>query len=218
MSNVSNRHTVVPFVSGETKALSDQRLAKIGYKPRGKNAAKFPSVAVSVPQINPADITENVQRLLPYIGTMLEGTQDAIIRSMYEGSNGQLSSVADDDISINACIAFLEAEATGSRLTAEKIKEWFVENLTEPLTVYIAQKLGFDDPNEAQMETIGKNLAAYRDTFAVLSGKMVFLEQKKINSLLMALSMLPEECESDISAKLTAKLQAMNEKPVEDLI
>jgi hypothetical protein len=216
MSTISNRHTVVPFVAGTTKPLTEQRLAKIGYKPRGKNPAKFPSVAVSVPVLADESIKEVQDRLIPYVRTMLESTQDSVIRSMYESSEGQLTSVGDEDISLNACIAFLEAEATGSRLTAEKIKEWFTENLTDPLTVVLAEKLGFEELNDAQMETIGKHLAAYRDTFAMLSGKMVFLDSKKITSLLAAIALVSEE--SDITVKLTAKLTEMQQKPVEELL
>lgn len=221
MSVISNAHTIVPFVSGETKAYQDQRLAKIGYKPRDNKPAKFPSVAVSIPTIPENDIVDNVSRLLPAITTMLEGVQDNIIRGMYENSEGTLKTVLGEDIGIHAIIAYLEAETVGSRLTAEKIKEWFVDTLADPLTVYLSHKLGFgDDPNAAQLETIAKHVNAYRDTFAVLSGKMVFMEGKKINSLITALELINEEGETDIvTRKITAKLEELKNKPaIEELL
>ena len=69
MSNVSTVHDVVPFVAGKTAALTGQRLAKVGYKSTAKNPARYASIAVSVPYINPDDITENLQALLPYSGS-----------------------------------------------------------------------------------------------------------------------------------------------------
>ena len=217
MSLISNRHSVVPFVSGESKAFENQRLAKITYKPRGKNAAKFPSVCVSVPQVNPQDIQDNIKRLLPHIGTMLENAQDGVIRSMYESSDGQLKEVADSDISIDSVIAFLEAEATGSRLTADKIKEWFKADVAENLTVMLAEKLGFSEMNDAQMETIGKHLNAYAEVFASVSGKMVSLDPNKISKLRAALALAKDD-ESEVAIKITAKLDAMEAKPMEELL
>jgi hypothetical protein len=223
MSNISDRHSVVPFVSGETKALSEQRLAKIGYKDRGKNKAKFTSVAVSVPQIDPAQIQENYNRLLPHFGTFLESVQDSVIRSLYESSDGTLTSVSNDDIGIGACVNFLEAESNGSRLTAEKIREWFSTDLADNMAVWIAEKLGFasdtgDDLSPAQLEVIAKNVHAYRETFATLSGKNVFLDPKKIQSLQNAMSLCAEN-DADIAQKLVKKLEALSvQAPIAELL
>lgn len=216
MSVISTRHSVVPFVSGESKAFENQRLAKITYKPRGKNAAKFPSVCVSVPAVPELDDVQ-VSRMMPHIQAICANAQDGIIRSMYESSDGTLKEVSDSDISIDSVIAYLEAEATGSRLTAEKIKEWFKADVAENLTVMLAEKLGFSEMNDAQMETIGKHLNAYADVFASLAGKMVSLDQNKITKLRAALA-LGKDDESDISMKITAKLDAMEAKPMEELL
>lgn len=217
MSVINNRHTVVPFVSGESKPMQDQRLAKITYKPRGNKPAKFPSVCVSVPQINVSEVENNIKRLLPHIGTMLENAQDGVIRSMYESSEGQLKEVSDDDLNLNSILAFLEAEATGSRLTADKIKEWFKAEVAENLTVVLAEKLGFQDMNDAQLETIGKHLNVYAEAFASLNGKLVFMPQDRVKKLQDVLA-LASDGENDVCVKLSAKLSAMMEKPMEELL
>lgn len=217
MSVISNRHTVVPFVSGESKAFQDQRLAKITYKPRNNKPAKFPSVCVSVPQINPTDIESNIKRVIPHVLTMLENAQDGVIRSMYESSEGQLKEVSDSDISFDSILAFMEAEATGSRLTADKIKEWFRSEIADNLTVMIAEKLGFEEMNDSQLETIGKHLNAYADIFASLNGKMVFLDQNKIAKLQAAMNLAKDD-EHEVHVKLAAKLEAMAAKPLEELL
>lgn len=221
--SISNRHTVVPFVSGETAAMQGQRLLKIGYKGRGDRPAKFASVAASVPHIDPAHIQEHYNRLLPHIGTMLETAQDGIARSLYESSAGQLSELSDDDISISACLNFMEAEANGSRLTAERIKDWFTAELSENLSVWVAERLGFDGPNgpnDAQMEQVQKQVNAYQGVFQSLSGKNLFLEPGKIQKLENALSLCADD-DSEIAKKIAVKLIALKgvkEVKIEELL
>lgn len=217
MSIVSNVHTVVPFVAGKTQPFQNQRLAKIGYKPRGKNPARFASVAVSVPQIASQDIETNINRLLPYVGTLCESAQDGIIRGLYESSGGNLSSVLDSDISIEAVIGYLEAEALGSRLTKEKIESWFDSELADAITVLIGEKLGFTDPNSEQEKTIAKHVRIYRDVLAMLAGGKTFLDVKQIKGCKTALSLVSDDSD-DIAVKLRNRLSAMENKPIEELL
>jgi hypothetical protein len=219
--SISNRHSVVQFVSGETKAMSGQRLLKIGYKGRGNKPAKFASVAASVPMIQPSEVSERLQRLLPYIGTMLENAQDAVARSLYESSQGQLKELADSDISLDACINFMEAEANGSRLTAERIKDWFVSELSDNLSVWVAEKLGFEELNEAQTDTVNKQVNAYAAVFQSLSSKGLTMELAKIAKLENALSLCADDG-NEIAQKISVKLQALKNPapvvPIEELL
>lgn len=214
MSQISDRHTVVPFISGETKAFADQRLAKVGYKKTAKIPNPLPSIAVSVPNVNPEDIVTNLQSLLPHIGTMLENVQDSVIRSLYESSEGTLSSVADSDISVRACISFMEAESNGSRLTAEKIKTWFVSELRDNFSVVIAEKLKLDDVDSP---VVTQKLNAYQELFCALSGKQVFMSPGHITALTSAIS-YAESSESEITEKLVKKLAELSAKPIEELL
>lgn len=218
MSNVSNRHSVVPFKSGETKALSGQRLAKIGYKDRGGKKAKYSSVAVSVPMIPVTEIESNIKRLLPHIGTLLETAQDGVIRSLYESAQGELQSVSDADISIDACIAYLEAESNGSRLTKEMIASWFDSEVKDNLFVVLAEKLGFSEVNTEQTQVINKHVSTYRELLASLAGGRTILEPKQLNACEKAIMLASSE-DSDIAKKLTARLETLkNPKPLEELL
>ncbi len=211
MSNVSNRHDVVPFVAGETKPLTGQRLAKIGYKGRGNNAAKFKSVAVSVPWIDRADIENNLRELLPYIGNMLENTQDAIIRSRYEANDGKLDTVSDSDIDVRSCIAYLASEAEGDRLTKATLESWFDSAVAETVFVLVAEKLGFTatDPTPAQSVRIGQSVSAYRAIISSLAGGKTMLQMPQIVSLRKVLDVIDTD---EISVKLSARLTAMEKK------
>ena len=225
MSNVSTAHTVNKFVAGKSEALSGQRLAKVGYKSTAKNPAKFASVCASVPYILNDPIKDNMEALIPHIRTMLENAQDGVIRSLYESSDGTLTQVTDQDISIQACINFLEAESQGSRLTKEYLQEWFKNTVQEPLSFVIGIKLGFVpadaesfDVTEAQAATIEKACNGYRDLFASLAGGKTMLQEKQIDSLIKALDMT--ETSDEIGNKLRARLDAMKVKPkqIEELL
>lgn len=221
MSNISTRHNVNLFVSGESKPLTGQRLAKVGYKTSKKTPAKFPSVCISVPQIDtktdPFLEFRNGGKFDSIIRDALESAQDGIIKSLYESSGGQLSSVGDDDICLNACLAFIEAENSGGRLTKEFLEAWFDTNVAENLTVVVADKLGFDDLTDSQMEVIQKHLNGYKALVSSLSGGATILNVQQQNNILRALDIAA--CDDDTSAKLRARIRNMSEKKnIEELL
>ena len=220
MSNVSTVHDVVPFVAGKTNPLTGQRLAKIGYKSTAKNPAKFPSVAVSVPQINPDHIRENLDALLPYIGTMLEKTQDDVIRNLYESRDGALKVVQDHEISVQACISFLESEAAGDRIKKEHIEAWFDRVCAENVFTLIAEKLGYasqDSLTPEQESTVQKHVKVYRDILSMLAGGRTVLTPVQIKSCKTIIDV--SEDDSGIGTKLMLRLTAMESpKPVAEFL
>lgn len=214
MSNVSNRHTVQLFVSGESKPLSGQRLAKVGYKTtqkmidEGKTAPE--SICVSVPHITEDQVISGINRLAPYLVEYLQGVQDNIIRSLYEGKNYSLSSVSDEEIDINSICAYLESESTGGRLTKEYLVEWFNTNVSDNLSVVIAEKLGFDLSTDEQLEKVSQHVNAYRDLIASLSGGKTSLEKEQIAGVKRALEV--SAVDDTTSARLINRLNDMEKK------
>ncbi len=218
MSNVSSIHDVVPFVAGKTEALTGQRLAKVGYKSTKNTPAKFPNVAVSVPHINSEDITGNINALLPYIGNMLESAQDGIIRGLYEGENGKLKTVSDADISVQACISYLEAEAAGDRLRKEHIEAWFDRVCADNVFTLIAEKFGYgDDLTPEQVETVNKHVKTYRDILSMLAGGNVKLTPVQIKGCRTAVELSADS--GGIGTRLLARLNNLEKPaPVSDFV
>lgn len=205
MSVISNRHAVVAFQTGESKALANQRLAKVGYK--GKTA-KFKSVCASVPKIDPLNVENHLDALMPHIIGMLEEVQNGVFRSLYESAAGKLEHLTDEDISIQSLIGYLEAESTGGRLTKESVVAWFNSDAQEITMALLAEKLGFPETlNDDQMAVIEKHCNGYREVFGSLSGGKTLLQPKQINGLRKVLGMISNE--DDISIKLTKRLDAM---------
>jgi hypothetical protein len=219
MSNVSNVHDVIPFVAGKTSALTGQRLAKVGYKSTAKNPAKFPSVAVSVPFLSDDSIRESMDSLLPYIKGMVEKTQDDVIRSLYESKDGSLKIVQDHEISVQACIAFLESEAAGDRIKKEHIESWFDRVCAENVFTLIAEKLGFtgDSLTPEQESTVQKHVKVYRDILSMLAGGRTILTPVQIKSCKTVIDV--SEDDSGIGTKLMQRLTAMESpKPVAEFL
>jgi hypothetical protein len=179
MSNISNRHSVVPFVSGETKALSNQRLAKVGYKATKNQPNPPKSIAVSVPYIEEINETQ-MDMLMPHLRGLLENAQDGIIRSLYEGRNFALDTVSDDEISVDSCIQYLTAEAAGARIKMSDVESWFDIAMAESIAAALCVKLGLESAEDAR---IVKMLGVYRELLAGLCGKMVRYTPKQIAAL-----------------------------------
>lgn len=209
MSNISNRHTVVPFVAGETKPLSGQRLAKVGYKKTKDQLNPPKSIAVSLPVLTDKDITANIHKILPLVREACEGVQDKIIRSLYESREYILDRVSDDEIGFDQIAAFVTAEQSGGRLTKEYLESWFESNLRDSLTVVIAEKLGFDELNETQMEVVGKHLVGYKGLIAALGGSKTMLSIAQINGLRRAFEVTAVD--DEVVTKLLNKLQVMED-------
>lgn len=232
MSNVSNRHTVLPFIAGESKPLSGQRLAKVGYKQtaamtqKGEIAPK--SICVSVPYFSGEQIRENLESLLPHIGNWLESVQDNVIRGIYEGRKFSLDSVSDAEISVSQCVNFLEAESSGGRLTKEYLESWFAGNMSDGLYVLIASKLGFVSDAEMQGEdsidvtedqdiVIQKHLNGYKSLLVGLSGKNISLSTGQINGLRKALEICAPEGDS-VAQRLNQKLDVIEKESAQLLV
>lgn len=216
MSTISNRHNVVPFVAGTSAPLTGQRLAKVGYKKTTAMPNPPASVCASVPPLNTQDVEYRIDRLMPYIKGMLESAQDGILRSLYESSDYGLSSVSDDDLSVDACISFLAAEAAGDRLKKDAILQWFDSEVAENLTILVAEKLGFTEMNTETEKTVAKHVGIYRDLIGMLAGGKTILEPKQIRGCRTAIGLAATS--DRISARLNDRLTAMENKKVVDIL
>src|ERR1700742_1708845 len=143
MSNVSNVHQIVPFDSTKSKPFSGQRLSKISYKTRKVNGveSKLQSMCVSIPSIEHAEVVQNLTAFTGHVIALIESTQDAMIREMYESG---LTNVPETSISIAKVLEYLDAQSSGSRLTKDEIIAWFDTSLADTLSIAFADKLGVD--------------------------------------------------------------------------
>lgn len=174
MSNVSNRHNVQKLDKA-SKALSGQRMARVIAKKNKdgqyESANLVESKFVSIPIV--AGFTqEQLTALTPHIVGLIADAQDALIRDEII-ANGA-TSIADELVSVDACIAYLDDAAKGNRVTGEYLAKWFTEAYLEGAMQFVIAMSKFDAENLTpdQEEAVIKKCNVLRDMFAgFASGK-----------------------------------------------
>lgn len=212
MSVVSNRHAVVPFIAGTSEPMTGQRLARVICKQtalmtkQGKTA--LPSVCASIPML-PAPTPDQITALLPHIGDLLESAQDGILRARYEASQGTLDTITDDDLSVEQCIAFLNAKAAGNRITGDSVRAWFNAAMAETLTVFIAEKLKFNELNAEVLKTCEPHVNSYRELFVVLGAGKTVLPEHQLKQLQFAIGLI--SADDPMAQRLLERITAMRQ-------
>lgn len=190
MSNVSNIHAIVPFDSAKSKAFTGQRLSKISYKTRKVNGieSKLQSMCASIPCVNVSEVQENIAAFTGHVVALIESTQDAMIREMYESG---LTNVDGQAIGIVQVLEYLDAQSSGSRLTKEEVTTWFDAILADVLAIAFAEKLGINSDGSnltPELENkISCSVNVYRDKISSLSGGKTRFPAEVCDKLIKAL-------------------------------
>lgn len=176
MSVISNRHTVLTL-DKTSKALSGQRLARVIAKKNKDGEYESPNLTeskcVSIPRLeNPTQ--EQLTAMMPHIVGMLSDVQDNLIRECIIKTGA--SEVSDDEISVDACIRYLDSDSSGGRITSAYLAQWFTDTYSESAYQFIAHMCKFGDDfnsyTDAQLDVIEKKTNVLRDMFAgYASGK-----------------------------------------------
>lgn len=172
MSNVSNSHNVTKL-DKSSKALTGQRMARViakknkegNYESSNLQESKFVSIPVIVPEFNSAQINA----LSVHIVGMLNDAQDALIRErIIDGA----SAVHDEEISIDACIRYMDDAAKGNRVTKEYLQKWFVDTYFDAAAEFVCAMAKFDANalTSEQENVIQTKVNVLRDMFSGFSG------------------------------------------------
>jgi hypothetical protein len=216
MSNISNRHTFIPYISGETKPLAEQVGLRIIFKGRNGKEAEHKSQFVSVPAVSDDEITQNLSALLPMVRTMIQGYREDCARAAFLAGSKEVTS---EQVSLIAAISHAEEVSKGSRLTGDDVKAWFAENLEDSLTVEFAKRLGLSDsPSEAQMKKLEQSLNLFREGFASLASGKTKFEPKKAEVFRNLLNLSESAVESAIGSRFDVRLNHMISGESEDLM
>ena len=209
--SISNRHAIAPFVAGTAQPMAEQRLARVICKQTAKMTKEgkqaLPSACASVPMIATSAIEAAIPRMLDHIRAMLESAQDGIIRSLYESTQGAASAVTDDDISVDACIAFMDAAAAGTRLSAESVKAWFASTARDYVIAFIADKLRFTELTPDNLKVCEQHANGYCGLLQVLAGGKTILPANQLKTLRIVLSTLGDD--DAMASRLLEKITAM---------
>jgi len=215
MSNISDRHIFTTYNSNgkdKSTALSGQRLSVVRFKKDKSGSKAKDSQCVSVPVTVLS--AEDYEVLSPQISQWFHGVQDEIIR---EACVADKDAVTSEEIDVAAVKSYLVQQAAGDRLNGEQIKYWFDSELQDMLLLAFAEKLGIsDDCSEEQTQKLQQMCNVYRDCFAALAGGRTVFAADKRSKLEKALGLV--DTSDGIGARLIAKLQAMKEVSVEEML
>ena len=213
MSNISSTHTVTAFDSAKSQAFIGQRLVKATYKSTKKDGkvipAKYSNICASIPVVTYSEIEPHLEALKAHIVELVQKSQDGVFKSLYEAKQGSLSEIQDSDISVLACIGYLEAESSGGRLTKEFLESWFTSEAFDTAYLVIADKLKYSgELSPEQDATVIQHVNGYKDMYSALSGGRTIYTPVQIRNLQKMLALMPE---SETVQKLDKKLVSMSE-------
>lgn len=173
MSNVSSTHAVVKHISGETKAFSGQRLARIiakkGSDGKYQSEHLTETKSVSIPVMASESFTpEILASFMPQIMDMFMGYQDSIIAELVKDG---ADNIHDDQIGFPAIAKWLESNAGTARITKELLQAWFMEAYADVAAEYIcgALKWDFNTLSADQEKVLEQKINLLRDMFAGFS-------------------------------------------------
>lgn len=195
------------YVAGVTKVSEvGNRLSVINYKVRGE-ANKKPAQCVEIPKISGKEVMDSMDILEEHIVEWLESIQDKIIRAKIDSLEVD---IPESCIKISGIVEYLESESTGARLTKVALNDWFDSELSDKLTVRLAEKLGISDtPSEVEVEKIDRLLVEYKNKIASLAGGKTSYTPKIAKSLLQALEL--GDIDDGIGCKLYGRLVKMRD-------
>jgi len=211
MSNISNRHSIVPFISGTSKPLSGQELLKITYKSSTDKKtkivtpAKFPSVCASVPALTWDSVLPELELFKGHILGFLRDSRQAVARGLYEAKKGKLEALTDEDLSLSAIAGFLSAQGQG-KLSIEKIGKFFDSAMIESVTVAVIDKCKFDIEtlNDEQNKTVKHHVGDIKSALESLAVPALLAESvyRKCLAVLALLGELEDAAESAMLERL----------------
>lgn len=174
---------VFNILTPKSKALDkDQTLLKIQAKkadlgtrtPEGDTVKEYhpcltESKCVSVPTLTDEVIVDSAINLIPHMRNLLDDARKEICKELILSG---ASSVADEQISVAAAIAYLDANVAGNRMTTELVSAWFTEYYADAALKFVSRKAAsqidgsLNDVQRAQAEKYVNALRGIFELFA----------------------------------------------------
>lgn len=171
MSTISNIHTAIVYESkGSNKSIAQfgQRgvvtIAKASRDPETKQLVYGQhlqqTMFTSIPQLTREDIDFSNSRVIDVCLDYLKSVQNSIIADNLKSGN---KTITTEQLSQSAILSYLEAENSSDAWTAERISQWFNDNLAESLGVKLIEAGKSDSDLERILSATSKR---FSDTFS----------------------------------------------------
>ena len=192
--------------------ITGTRIVKCLYKENpktGKKIAENSYVRIPVKHLSEEHIVTRIAELAPHVLAWLQEQED---RDIKLGHSKGLLQVHTSLMSMDLIIEKLEEANLSTRLTKEKIGEWFDTAMSPTLQVLIADKMNLPDTaGVAELEKLDRIVAAYKGKYESLAGGKTLISKDECISMIDVIV----KCGADTSllgAKFIARLEAMSTK------
>lgn len=175
------------LLSKEPKALPEQRLVRLISKKKERSDNLQVSLAVSIPTVSVESVRKYADALMPHVARLVQDTQDKIIRE-YRIKTGA-DTISDGDISIQAVIEYLNADAAGDRVSAEYLQGWFMDGYADTARDWITAKLG----GNVASEVLDTKVNVLRDMFAGWSSPKNSPNIPSLKAMIEFIGEIPED-------------------------
>lgn len=197
-----------------------KRLVKCLYKGgEGKKKVRENEYVLIPAHITPEIVWENVEKLMPFIISFLEDTEDKWIKEDHRKGR---ESVYLPALGIDKVIELLIEEESSGRLSKEVIETWFDDHMFAGITELGAASLGVDLDNlegtdEDKINRLSKIVDAYKAKFCSLAGGKTILVDEDKEAMKSVLAKIEGASESHIGVKIKMRLENMKEKEADIL-
>lgn len=212
----SNRHQFQALTKA-SKPLSGQRLARVIAKAQ-KDGSYHPnlteSLCISIPMLTQTEAESHITALMPHIVGMLMDAQESIIKELRIDSG--CTEIADESISVAACVAYLDESARGNRVTSEYLAEWFKESYSLHAAQFIAAMMkwgdDFDSLSADQVAIIESKTNVLASMFTGFASGKYSPDIPKCKAILKFGEFLAGETDSRMDAILAKTLRIKEER------
>lgn len=166
-NNVVNTNQVAEVA--EVKLHAEGMQAKQGmqgylvyYRTDSKTKTKKPSKFVELPIITNAELEQNISKLLPMLGKLVDDKRLELLRELVDTGASQVNIA---DYSLNKVIEYSNSVATGARFSKAMVEAWFNDVVAEKLIQAMLAK----NPNLTENE-IAESVKNNRELVLPLTG------------------------------------------------
>ena len=165
MSNISNIHTAQVHTPKLSKAFEGQRLVVTTAKGTKNAEGKIvygehlqQTMSTSIPLLTSDDIDFTSSRVQAHVVDYFQTVQNEL---MLESLKSGKKSWTSEELEIDALCAYLESTNIGERWDAERVANWFGENVAPHIFAYYESKGKTDAWIETKLITLTEGFAKY---------------------------------------------------------
>lgn len=193
------------------------RTVKIIYRTNAKTGTKGGETSfIRVPDhITEQAVQDRMVDFLPFVIGYLQSQEDEIVKQMHKEGAAEIQ---EGKLTLDLLLEHMQTSQTAARLNAERIGEWFKDNMADMLAVAFAEKMGLsDEPSEAELQKLSAIIGTYDKKLQSLASPKTAYRKEEAELLQRALEVTGAK-DTVIGTRFYARLEQMKTATPDDLL